>query len=99
MGITRTRYYIRLDVDDRPGVLAQVATAFAANDVSIQQVRQQGHPIEPDDEPSPASGDPGAQLVIVTHAAPDSSLSATVDALAAMDTVRGVTSVMRVEGD
>ncbi len=99
MGSTRTRYYIRLDVVDRPGVLAQVATAFAANDVSIQQVRQQGHPIEPDDEASQASGDPGAQLVIVTHAAPDSSLSATVDALAAMDTVRGVTSVMRVEGD
>ena len=40
----------------------------------------------------------GANLVVVTHRAPDSALSATVEALAAMSIVRGVDSVMRVEG-
>ena len=41
MGQALTRYHISLDVADRPGVLAQVATSFAEHDVSIETVRQQ----------------------------------------------------------
>jgi homoserine dehydrogenase len=94
MGQAMTRYHIRLDVADRPGVLAQVALAFADHDVSIETVRQQ--PLAPD----PQSPDEGrASLIVVTHSASDAALSATVDALAALSTVRGVTSVMRVEGE
>ena len=37
--------------------------------------------------------------MIVTHRAPDAALSATVDALAGLDTVASVDSVMRVEGE
>ncbi len=93
MGQAITRYHISLDVADRPGVLAQVATAFAEHDVSIETVRQaQLADVLVD-------GDPGrrASLVVVTHAAPDAALSATVEALAALPVVRGVISVMRVE--
>ena len=39
-----------------------------------------------------------AQLVVVSHAATDAALSATVEHLRTMDIVREVTSVMRVEG-
>lgn len=92
MGRARTRYYISLDVADRPGVLAQIASAFAGHGVSIQQVRQETRP-------QAEAGESGAQLIVVTHAAPDAALAATVDELAQMDIVRGVTSVMRVEGD
>ena len=42
MGETVTRYHVAIDVDDRAGVLAQVATAFAEHGVSIQTVRQEG---------------------------------------------------------
>jgi homoserine dehydrogenase len=94
MGQALTRYHIRLDVSDRPGVLAQVAAAFAEHSVSIETVRQQ--PLAPDPE-SPGEG--RASLVVVTHSASDAALSATVDALAVLSTVRGVTSVMRVEGE
>jgi homoserine dehydrogenase len=94
MGQALTRYHIRLDVADRPGVLAQVALAFAEHNVSIETVRQQ--PLSPDPD-SPGEG--RASLVVVTHTASDAALSATVDALAALTTVRGVTSVMRVEGE
>nr|WP_202420085.1 homoserine dehydrogenase [Actinomadura rayongensis] len=86
MGETVTRYYVQLDVDDRSGVLATVATEFAKHGVSIQAVRQEG------------LGD-DAQLVIVTHRAPDAALSATVEKLREFDSVREVASVMRVEGD
>ncbi len=81
-----TRYHVAIDVDDRAGVLAAVAHAFAEHDVSIQTVRQEGR------------GD-DAQLVVVSHRATDAALSATVADLRAMDFVRDVSSVMRVEGD
>jgi len=86
MGETLTRYHIALDVADRPGVLARIAEAFARHDVSIQAVRQDGH------------GD-DAQLVIVTYQAKDAALAGTVGDLRAMDVVRAVASVMRVEGE
>ena len=85
MGETQTRYHVALDVADKPGVLATVATAFAAHDVSIQTVRQQGHGSD-------------ATLVIVTHTASDAALSATVADLRNLAAVRAVSSVMRVEG-
>lgn len=91
IGQALTRYHISLDVADRPGVLAQVATAFAEHGVSIETVRQQ---IVRDDE----TGKARANLIVVTHTAPDAALSATVDALAQLPTVDEVTSVMRVEG-
>jgi homoserine dehydrogenase len=86
MGDVTTRYHVNLDVADKAGVLAAVATAFADNDVSIGTVRQEGH------------GD-DATLVLVTHDATDAALRRTVDTLRGMDAVRAVTSVMRVEGD
>jgi homoserine dehydrogenase len=81
-----TRYHVALDVADRPGVLAPVAEAFARHDVSIKAVRQEGR------------GDQ-AYLVIVTHTAREAALSATVAELCAMEAVRAVDSVMRVEGE
>jgi len=94
MGQAMTRYHISLDVADRPGVLAQVALAFAEHNVSIETVRQRLL------APDPQSPDEGrASLVVVTHTASDAALSATVDALADLSTVRRVTSVMRVEGE
>ncbi|WP_225827319.1 homoserine dehydrogenase [Streptomyces naphthomycinicus] len=86
MGDVVTRYHISLDVADKPGVLAQVATVFAEHGVSIDTVRQQGK-------------DGEASLVVVTHRASDASLSGTVEALRKLDTVRGVASIMRVEGE
>ncbi len=88
-----TRYQVRLDVVDRPGVLAQVAAALADHDVSIEAVRQSLAP-----HPDSAPGDPVAHLVITTHSATDAALSATVDAVAALDAVLAVRSVLRVEG-
>jgi homoserine dehydrogenase len=86
MGQTPTRYYIAVDVADRAGVLAAVAGQFAAHGVSLETVRQEGRGTE-------------AQLVLVTHTALDSDLSATVADLRGMDEVRRVVSVMRVEED
>ena len=84
MGETVTSYHVSLDVADRPGVLARVAEIFAEHGVSIKNVRQEG------------SGD-DAQLVLVSHRAPDAALRSTVERLQEDDSVREVASVMRVE--
>jgi homoserine dehydrogenase len=81
-----TRYYVALDVADRPGVLAPVAESFARRGVSIKVVHQEGRGED-------------ASLIIVTHTARESALAATIADLAAMEAVRAVDSVLRVEGE
>jgi homoserine dehydrogenase len=85
MGEVNTRYHLALDVDDEPGVLAGIASAFAEQGVSIQTVRQEGR------------GD-AATLVLVSHSATDAALERTVGKLAGMPFVGRAASVMRVEG-
>jgi homoserine dehydrogenase len=92
MGQALTRYHISLDVADRPGVLAEVAAVFAQHGVSIETVRQRLIP------PAEDGGEASANLIVVTHTAPDAALSATVAALSGLVIVREVVSVMRVEG-
>lgn len=85
MGETKTRYLIRLNVADKPGVLESVAHVFASHSVSIQTVRQTG------------AGDK-AELIIMTHTSTESALSATVQELGKLPAVTDVASVLRVEG-
>jgi homoserine dehydrogenase len=80
------QYYLRLDVTDVPGVLAQIATVFGENGVSIKSVVQEG------------TGE-GAQLVLVTHAAIEGGLQRTVTQLRQLPVVAAVQSVLRVEGE
>ena len=84
-GAAITKYAIRMSVNDKPGVLANVAHTFASEGVSIQTVRQAGR------------GD-NAELTVVTHRGTEAALQATVKKLAALDAVREVESVIRVEG-
>jgi homoserine dehydrogenase len=86
IGDALTRYYVQLDVADRPGVLAPIADAFAQHGVSIKAMRQEGR------------GD-DANLLIVTHTAREDDLAQTVASLSAMTAVRKVASVMRVEAE
>ncbi|TVP70188.1 MAG: homoserine dehydrogenase [Nitriliruptor sp.] len=82
----RTQYYVLLDVEDAPGVLAAVATTFGDHGVSIAQVWQEG-------------AEDFAQLVLITHRAREDALRATVDALSHLPSIRSVASVLRVEAE
>ncbi len=81
-----TARFVRLLVDDRPGVLATIASAFGDAGVSIRSVWQEGAHDE-------------AALVIVTHRAQEARQRAAVDALDDLDEVIEVASVIRVLGD
>ena len=92
MGFISTRYYVSMNVADRPGVLSAVAAEFGKREVSIAEVRQEGV----EDE---GGRRVGARIVVVTHTATDAALSETVAALADLDVVLSVASVLRLEGD
>ncbi|MGW4465227.1 homoserine dehydrogenase [Micromonospora sp. NPDC004704] len=99
MGEAVTRYHISLDVADRAGVLATVAGVFARHEVSIATVRQASASTGGNTGGTATVGRGGdAILVIVTHAAPDAALAATVEELRGLDIVRSIASVLRVEG-
>ena len=91
MGCISTRYYVSMNVADKPGVLSSVAAEFAKREVSIAEVRQEGVVGE-------GGQRVGARIVVVTHSATDAALSETVDALADLDAVQSVASVLRLEG-
>jgi homoserine dehydrogenase len=91
IGFIPTRYYVNMNVNDRPGVLSAVAAEFGKREVSIAEVRQEGMVDE-------GGQRCGARIVVVTHQATDAALSDTVAALADLDVVQSINSVLRMEG-
>ncbi len=91
IGLIPTRYYVNMNVADRPGVLSAVAAEFSKREVSIAEVRQEGM-VDQDGQRC------GARIVVVTHQATDAALSETVAALADLEVVRSINSVLRMEG-
>ena len=86
MDDTRGQYYLNLHVNDRPGVLAEIADHFGRNGVSIERVWQEG------------LGDE-ATLVFITHRAQEGALQKTMRELREVAAVRSIQSVIRVEGE
>ena len=84
MDDVRARYYLRIDVADQPGVLAQIAQALADAAISIASVIQK----------EAAGG--GAEIVIMTHEAREGAMRAAVNAIGALEGVRGVAQQLRV---
>ncbi len=77
-------YFLRMKVQDRPGTLAQIASVFGGNQVSIHQVIQQ-----------PAKKHI-AELVVITDRVPEKHMHRSLSDLSAMDIVHEISSVIRV---
>ncbi|MBI2953428.1 MAG: homoserine dehydrogenase [Chloroflexi bacterium] len=89
MEAVRTRYYLRLQVADRPGVLAQIAKICGDNDISIASVIQK--------EVSDLA--PFAEIVIMTHAAREDHMRAALVAMRLSSSVKEIGNFIRVEGN
>ena len=82
-----TRYYLRLNVADQPGVLAQIATILGEERISIDSVIQK-------------QADPSAQraeLVLMTHVTREASVQKALGRIGELDVVREIGNVVRVE--
>jgi homoserine dehydrogenase len=80
-----TRYYLRLHVADKAGVLAAVATVLGEEGVSIASVIQK------------RAWEDEAEIVYVTHEASERDVRGALDRIAQLDVVTEVASVIRVE--
>ena len=88
MSEVKTRYYLRLNVPDRPGVLAQISKVLGDNSISISSVIQK-------------EIDPAAQtaiLVIMTHPAEEKGVQKALKQLRQLPEVNEVSNFIRVEG-
>ena len=82
-----TQYYVRLAAKDRPGVLAQIATVFGKNKISISSAIQP----ESDDKTKTA------EIVIMTHPAREKAMQKGLRELAGLDVVKKISNFIRVE--
>jgi homoserine dehydrogenase len=85
-GEIETKWYVRLEVADAPGVLALVAGAFGEAGVSIKSVWQEGRGED-------------ATLLLITHDALEVNQRAAVSALRSLDVVTEVAATIRVQSD
>lgn len=85
-GEIHTKWYMRLEVADAPGVLAKIAGAFGEAGVSIKSVWQEGRGEE-------------ATLLLITHDALEVNQRAAVAALRSLDVVTEVAATIRVQSD
>jgi homoserine dehydrogenase len=83
---TESQFYLQMEVADRPGVLHAISGAFAEHGVSIRSMQQRER------------GD-DARLIFVTHKAREADLRAAADAVAQLEPVHRVGSVLRVIGE
>ncbi len=86
MGDLVTRYFIRLQVADEPGVLATTSRVFADHGVSLASVMQ----------PEVGEGRT-AELVYVTHTASEAAVRGALAEIGALDVVVAIGAVIRVE--
>jgi homoserine dehydrogenase len=82
-----TQYYVRLAAKDRPGVLAQIATVFGKNKISILSA------IQPEVDEKTRT----AEIVIMTHPAREKAMQKGLRELAGLDVVRKISNFIRVE--
>src|SRR5829696_3889799 len=85
-GALRSPFAVQLDVDDRPGVLAEVTRLLAAHELSVARLIQ---------DPTPE----GATLHVVLHEAPEGDVLAALDEIAALPESRGRPSALPVVSD
>jgi homoserine dehydrogenase len=83
MGEVKTQYYLRLDVRDRPGVLAAIAKIFGDHGVSISGVTQEE-----------ATTD-SVELVIFTHEVAEAAFQKAMGDISKLDVVLGVRAIIR----
>ena len=80
-----SKYYIRLTVDDTPGVLGEISTIFGRNDVSLRTVIQKGE------------NNNRVPLVFVTHECIEGNINKSMDMIRKLQSVIKVQNIIRVE--
>ena len=84
----QSRYYLRLNVADRAGVLAQIARILGDGNISIASVLQKD--TNPDEQT--------AEIVITTHPSREASVQQALRLMSNLEVVCEVKNLLRIEG-
>jgi homoserine dehydrogenase len=87
MSEIETRYYLRLNVADRPGVLAQISKVLGDHQISISSVIQK----------LADSVAQTAEIVIMTHPAEEAAMQQALNELEHLTVVKEISNFIRVE--
>ncbi len=82
-----TAYYLRMEADDKPGVLAEVSDTFAKNSISIEAVTQK----------EPAPGESSVHLIMMTQKCVELNVNKAIQAVESLASVQGDVVRIRVE--
>ena len=82
-----TAYYLRLSVDDKPGVMADITRLLAAEQISIEAIIQK----------EPAAGESQIPVILLTQAIKEKAFNAALKEIENLDAVHGSTHHIRVE--
>ena len=83
-----SRYYIRLSVEDKPGVLADLTAILGYNKVSLRSVMQKG---------KSRSADGGVILVLTTHHTTEADVKASLETMKKLESVKSIDNLIRIE--
>lgn len=86
----RSRYYLRLNVEDRPGVLAEIAGVLGTHEISIASLIQ---------HQTPYDADGAVPLVITTHETSEGAMQKSMAAVEKLSCTRGASVRMRILDD
>jgi homoserine dehydrogenase len=81
-----TQYYLRMEVDDKSGVLAKITNALGEFDISIESMLQKPH-----------RSDERVKLLFTTHSCQEEKIQAAMHSLKKLDCVHGEIAMMRIE--
>jgi homoserine dehydrogenase len=82
-----TSYYLRLQVQDKTGVLASVATILSERGINIEAIIQK----------EPKEGEELAQIILLTHRIVEKAMNAAIAAIEALESTVGAVTRIRVE--
>ena len=83
----QTAYYLRMRVDDRPGVMAEITRIMGDNDISIEAILQK----------EPESGVTRATIIMLTQKIREQQMDDAITAITALEVVHGDVHRIRVE--
>lgn len=89
VGETSTAYYVRFDVTDRPGVVAEIARVIADHRIGISGTHSPVNPSDPDAA--------FVDMVFLLHTCPFGKLQAALTEIEALDCVNSSPVVFRIE--
>ena len=87
MGEVETSYYLRMRVEDRPGVLAEITRILADQQISIDAMIQR----------EPAEGEEQTDIIMLTHQTREKNADAAIARIEALPVVKGRVVRLRLE--